>query len=57
MTGLKPGDAPSSLFFNIALEKVVRRIQKLLAEGIDIDLVNIKILYFADDPNILGKDI
>lgn len=39
------------------LEKVVRRMQKSSAEGIDVDLINIKILGFADNLIILGKDI
>lgn len=41
MTGLKQDDTLSPFLFNIALDKVVTRIQESSAEGIDVDPVNI----------------
>lgn len=53
--GLKQGDALSPLLFNIALEKVVRSIQRD-NHSIDIGTNKIGILSFADDLNIVGDD-
>jgi hypothetical protein len=52
---LKQGDALSPLLFNIALEKVVRSIQRD-NHGIDIGTNKNGILGFADDLNIVGND-
>jgi sorting nexin-29 len=55
-TGLKQGDALSSLLFNIALEKAVRVLQNE-ARGLNVDEHQIKVLGFADDLNILGDSL
>jgi len=55
VTGLKQGDALSPLLFNIALEKVVRSIQKD-NHSIDIGTNKIGILGFANDLNIVTME-
>ncbi|VVC36479.1 Reverse transcriptase domain [Cinara cedri] len=55
VTGLKQGDSLSPLLFNIALEKVVRSIQRN-NYGIDIGTIKIGILGFVDDLNLVGDD-
>lgn len=52
VTGLKYNDVFSSLLFNIALEKVVRSIQRDNC-GIDIGTNKISILSFANDLSIV----
>lgn len=47
--GLKQKDALSPILFNIALEKVTRKMQESLDEEIYVDSVNIKVLGFTDD--------
>lgn len=55
VTGLKQGDTLLPLLFNIALEKVVRSIQRDNC-GINIGSKQIGILGFSDDLNIVGND-
>lgn len=56
VTSLKQGDALSPLLFNIALEKVIRSIQRDNSCGIDIGTNKISILSFAGDLNIVGDN-
>uniref|UniRef100_A0A2S2QC17 Putative RNA-directed DNA polymerase n=1 Tax=Sipha flava TaxID=143950 RepID=A0A2S2QC17_9HEMI len=55
VTGLKQDDTLSPLLLNIALEKVVRNIQRD-NHNIDIGTNKIGILGFANDLNIVGDD-
>lgn len=47
ITGLKQGDALSPLLFNIALEKVIRRVQRN-NRRVKIDEILLDVLGFAD---------
>ncbi|XP_025419376.1 uncharacterized protein LOC112689753 [Sipha flava] len=55
ITGLKHGGALTPILFNIALKKVIRRVQynKL---GINIDETTLDVLGFIDDLNLVGEN-
>ena len=52
---LKKGDALSSLFFNFALEYVIRRVQ-VNQDGLKLN-GTYQFLIYADDVNILGGSV
>jgi hypothetical protein len=55
ITGLKQGDALSPILFNIALEKVIRSVQRN-KQRINIDKTTLDVLGFADDLNLAGEN-
>jgi len=56
ITGLKQGDALSPLLFNIALEKIIRNVKNNNL-GTNIDVIQIDILGFSDDINLIGDSM
>jgi len=54
ITGLKQGDALSPLLFNIALEKVIRRVQNNRC-GLEVGVRKLDVLGFAYDLNLIGS--
>ncbi|KAL4143118.1 hypothetical protein QTP88_005484 [Uroleucon formosanum] len=54
-TGLRQGDALSSVLFNLVLERVIREINIL--EGVILGQIRIGMLAYADDIAHLGEDL
>lgn len=55
ITGFKQGDTLLPLLFNIALEKVIRSVQRNKL-GINIGKILLDALDFADDLNLVGEN-
>jgi hypothetical protein len=53
--GLKQGDSLSPILFNLALQKVIQRIQ-MIPSGIKICKEELNILAYADDIVLKGKN-
>ena len=54
-TGLKQGDALSSLLFNFTLEYAIKRVQ-VSQDGLTLNSTH-QLLAYADDVNILGGSV
>lgn len=52
---LKQGDALSPILFNVALEKVIRELQRTDEEGMSINNRAVRLFGFTDDLDIIGE--